>query len=100
MKPEPFKKLMDATGANPSPILDEDEETALLALALQAQSELTTETASDFAQMIGRLRDGSSLFVLPGPDILKQMAMIFDLGRRYEAIVQNDMRADKEEPGL
>jgi hypothetical protein len=81
----------------PTPIT-EDEEIALAALLVQVKSELEShELATEFADMIEDLRVEGKLVVLPGRAILKQMAMIFDFGRRYEAVVQNDMRADKEE---
>lgn len=95
---EQFKKLIGVTVREPPAPLDEDEETSIAALLGQARSELESEElANQFSDMVERLRDGSSAFILAGPAILKQMAMIFDFGRRYEAVIQNDMRAEKED---
>lgn len=74
--------------------LDKDEEKAISELLEQSKTEFDPELAVELANMLERLRDGASLFVLPGPAILKQIAMIFDLGRRYEATLRSDQYAD------
>lgn len=80
--------------------LDEEDEELLSELITQIRSEVSEQNAEGFIAMVNEFRHGSEMLTLSSRQILSHLTLAFGLGRRYEAVIQNDMRADKEEPGL
>lgn len=76
--------------------LSEDEEAQIDELFAQARSEMLPSAAEHYTTTIDCLRSNKELIGLPAAVVLRQIALAFGLGRRYEAIVQSDMRAEEE----